>query len=310
MVTFRFNVGGKVKIGFIGQGWIGKNYANDFEKRGFEVVRYSLEPPYDKNKRKIKFCDIVFIAVPTPTTPEGFDSSIVEEAVKNIGKGKTVVIKSTIMPGTTEKIQAQNPDIFVMHSPEFLRESSAAEDSAHPQRNILGLPRMSHEFKQKAKDVLDVLPEAPFSRVCTAKEAEFIKYAGNCFLYAKVVFVNMLYDLAKDLDCDWNVVRDAMVADSRIGESHMDPVHQSGRGAGGHCFIKDFAAFKKMYQDHVADLKGMSLLKTMEEKNIDLLLSSDKDLDLLAGVYGNELAEKEDQESSLSSISAVGEIAS
>jgi len=59
---------GKI-IGFIGQGWIGKNYADDFEKRGYETVRYSLEKPYVDNKEKIKDCDLVFIAVPTPTTP-------------------------------------------------------------------------------------------------------------------------------------------------------------------------------------------------------------------------------------------------
>ncbi len=58
------------KIGFIGQGWIGKNYADDFEKRGFEVVRYAQEEPYIKNKEAIADCDIVFIAVPTPSTPE------------------------------------------------------------------------------------------------------------------------------------------------------------------------------------------------------------------------------------------------
>ncbi len=59
-------------IGFIGQGFIGKSYADDLERRGKKVVRYSLEEPYIKNKDRIRDCDIVFIAVPTPTTPEGF----------------------------------------------------------------------------------------------------------------------------------------------------------------------------------------------------------------------------------------------
>jgi len=59
------------KIGFIGQGWIGKNYADDFEKRGYEIVRYALESPYIDNKEKIKECDIVFIAVPTPQHSQG-----------------------------------------------------------------------------------------------------------------------------------------------------------------------------------------------------------------------------------------------
>src|SRR5690606_30150579 len=107
-----------MKIGFIGQGWIGKNYADNFEDRGYDIVRYSVEPEYVENKEKIKDCDIVFIAVPTPTTPEGFDSSIVQNVIELVGDGKVALIKSTIVPGTTEKIQEVYPNKYVMHSPE------------------------------------------------------------------------------------------------------------------------------------------------------------------------------------------------
>jgi UDP-glucose 6-dehydrogenase len=113
------------KIGFIGQGFIGKNYADDFERRGFSVVRYALEQPFVQNKDRIKECDIVFIAVPTPTTPEGYDDSIVRSAVALARDGATVVIKSTLLPGTTESIQKSFPKKYVMHSPEFLRVTQA-----------------------------------------------------------------------------------------------------------------------------------------------------------------------------------------
>ena len=82
------------KIGFIGQGWIGKNYADDFEKRGFKTVRFAMEEPYKNNSDKIADCDMVFIAVPTPSTPNGFDPSILKSVIKYIGKGKIAVIKS------------------------------------------------------------------------------------------------------------------------------------------------------------------------------------------------------------------------
>ena len=88
-------------------------------KRGFDAVRYSQEEPYIKNKSKIKNCDIVFIAVPTPTTPNGFDLSIVKKVIKLIGRGGVAVLKSTILPGSTEMIQKENPGIFVLHSPNF-----------------------------------------------------------------------------------------------------------------------------------------------------------------------------------------------
>ena len=72
-------------------------------------------------------------------------------------------------------------------------------------------------------------------------------------------------------------------------EFHLEPVHKTGRGAGGHCFIKDFAAFHKLYEEMVGDERGIKLLDSMRDKNIDLLVNSGKDLDLLKGVYGEEV---------------------
>ena len=86
----------------------GMKIADDFERRGYETVRYSLEEPYIGNKDKIKDCEFVFIAVPTPTTPSGFDFSIVKASIRLVGKGKTAVIKSTIVPGTTVKLDPLN----------------------------------------------------------------------------------------------------------------------------------------------------------------------------------------------------------
>jgi UDP-glucose 6-dehydrogenase len=66
----------------------------------------------------------------------------------------------------------------------------------------------------------------------------------------------------------------------------MNPVHQSGRGAGGHCFIKDFKAFSDSYKKETGDELGLKILRSMENKNNDLLVKSGKDIDLLIGVYG------------------------
>ena len=152
-----------------------------------------------------------------------------------------------------------------------------------------------------------VLPKASFELICRAREAELIKYGGNNWFYFKVIYVNLLYDLAVKNGCNYDVIRDAMAADPRIGKSHLMPVHKSGtlgsdnydrrakndkgggRGAGGHCFIKDFAAFREIYEKEVGDEAGVNLLKAMEEKNIDLLTKSEKDIDLLKGVYGDDI---------------------
>lgn len=276
----------KPVIGFIGQGFVGKSYADDFENRGFSIVRYSLEEPYIHNKAKITDCDFVFIAVPTPTTEKGFNDSIIRGAMKLIGKGKTAIIKSTIVPGTTLSIQKENPDIFVFHSPEFLREVTAKEDAAHPERNIIGIPEDTKAHKARATEVMAILPRAPFELVTGAREAELIKYAGNCFFYFKLIFANIFRDLADKENIDWETVKSAVGADPRIGNSHLEPIHKSGRGAGGHCFIKDFAAFSDLYKTMVGDTYGVAVLESLRDKNIDLLVKSKKDLDLLTGVYG------------------------
>jgi len=164
--------------------------------------------------------------------------------------------------------------------------------------------------------VIDVLPKAKYQLICSAREAELIKYGGNNWFYFKVIFFNILYDLAQQQGINWDTIKEAMAADPRIGSSHMNPVHQSGdkggdaqqvlsfnelhmqpvhkggRGAGGHCFIKDFAAFCEMYKKEVGDETGTKLLDAMRDKNIDLLVKSNKDLDLLKGVYGDDIVDK------------------
>lgn len=278
-------------IGFMGQGWIGKNYADDFERRGHSVVRYALEPQYQDNRDKIKDCDIVFIAVPTPTTPQGFDVSIVKEALTFVGAGKTAVLKSTILPGTTARLQTEHPDIVLLYAPEFLSEATAAHDAAYPFSNIIGLSVNDNMHQKAAEAVLAVLPSAPFIKVCTSTEAEFIKYSHNLNGYFQIMLSNVLYDAAQALGTEWEVVRDALDHDPYVANRYGRPVHKTGRGAGGGCFIKDFAAFRELYEKVVPqDVKGLAMLRALEQKNIDLLKSSGKDLGLLRGVYGPDVA--------------------
>ncbi len=286
-------------VGFVGQGWIGKNYADELERRGVSVVRYSLEEPYIKNKEKIAECEVVFIAVPTPTKPEGFDISFVKSALLNVGKGKTAVIKSTILPGITKQLQDENPDKFILHSPEFLAEATATYDAAHPTRNIVGIPNETPEFRRRAEQVLRLLPPAPFELICSTRESELIKYVNNVLLAMKVVNINLVYDLSESLGADYAQVRDAIGADPRIGRSHIDPIHKSGhkgakpgRGAGGDCFIKDFEAFRRLYEEKVGDKEGNALLQATMEKNLHLLLTSEKDVSLIKSVYGEDIEKK------------------
>lgn len=282
-------------IGFIGQGFIGKHMADDFMERGFDVVRYALESVFADNRDLIATCDVVFIAVPTPTTPTGFDSSVLEAVLPLVGEGKIAVIKSTLLPGTTARLQRQFSNLLIFHSPEFLREKTAGEDTRHPERTIIGMPIVDSVHTEAAERVLAILPATPFEQICKAETAELIKYGGNCFLAQKVVFMNLLYDAAKAVGADYDEVATAMSADFRIGSSHMRVIDQSGhvgsvpgRGAGGHCFPKDTAAFAAWYKTNVPkDVAGQAVWQAIEMKNTELLRSSHKDLDLLTGIYGS-----------------------
>lgn len=276
----------KLQIGFIGQGWIGRNYAEEFEERGYRVVRYGLEEPYILNKDSLKECDVVFIAVPTPTTPDGFDDSIVREAVGLVGVGKIAVIKSTIVPGTTVSIQEQYPDRTVFYSPEFLSEATAREDVSNPFASIVGMTKPEKQ-QEAAEKVLSILPLAPFTKIMTSTEAELFKYAHNTSGYVQIVFFNLLYDLAQKLGQSWENIEAAIKADPFISNRYSNPIHKSGRGAGGNCFIKDFAALKALFADVLGeDTKGNDVFTAIEQKNIELLRMSGKDAKLLEGVYG------------------------
>ncbi len=282
----------KQTIGFVGHGYVGKNYADNFESRGFPVVRYSIEHPHVQNKDKIKECDIVFVCVPTPTTPKGFDVSIVEGALKHIRKGATVVIKSTILPGTTRKLQKKFPKLILFFSPEFLSVATARQDTDSPFVCVVGFGAKTKQHEEQAKMLHDILPKAPVHVTCSSEEAEIYKYAHNVNGYTQILTFNLMYDLAKHHKADWPTIERAIKADPYIPHRYASPVHKTGRGAGGGCFIKDVAAFSLHYASLIKNKEAIAFLKAAEKHNLALLTGTNKDLDLIAGVYGKKAVAK------------------
>lgn len=278
----------KPTIGFIGQGFVGKNMADSFEEQGYQTIRYSLEEPHVRNKDRIKEADVVFIAVPTPTRPTGFDFSILQNEIALVGVGKIVVIKSTIVPGTTRKIQEAYPDRIVLNSPEFLQEVTAAYDARNPFFNIVGMPLDSDKHRKAAELVLSILPKTPYANIVASEEAELIKYAHNGSGYTQIIFFNLMYDLAKQIGANWQPIEEALSHDPLISNKYSKPVHKSGRGAGGHCFPKDFEALLQFYRERVKDETGIKALESIRDKNLELLRSTGKDADILAGIYNSQ----------------------
>jgi len=274
-----------MKIGFIGQGYVGKNYADDFDSRGYEVVRYSLEQPFITNKDQISTCDVVFIAVPTPSTPDGFDISIVREALSFLKKDTIAVIKSTILPGSTEQLQTEFPDVIILFSPEFLSVATAAWDVANPFCNIIGLPIKTDKHINAAMTLIELLRPSMKSMICSSVEAELIKYSHNVSGYMQILTFNLIYDIAQHYGADWSIIEQGIRSDPYISNKYSNPTHKGGRGAGGLCFIKDMAAFAKHYETVVGNQSGIELLRAAQQMNIELLENSNKDLELLKSVY-------------------------
>ena len=277
-----------MKIGCIGQGFVGKNTADNFEHRGFEVVRYALEPEYKGNAKKIVECDVVFIGVPTPTTPKGFDYSIVESVLKLVPDGGVAVIKSTLLPGTTAKLQDLYPNKIVLFSPEFLCEKTAAYDVANPMMNVIGLSYDSAGHRKAAEAIMKILPKSDHNFIVSAQAAELFKYAHNLNGYFRVILANLLLEVGEKTDVNWADVKTMMDSDIMMSPYYNTPVHKGGRGAGGSCFIKDMAAFRHLYEEKIKDDPlGLEVLKMLEKKNLELLSKTNKDQALVNGVYGD-----------------------
>ena len=252
------------KIGVAGVGMVGGAFKQYFEEKGITPFLY------DPGKKlgsldELNRADIIFLCVPTPSTEGGCDTSYVEGVCAELKEGKIVVIKSTVIPGTTERMQKQFPHLIFLFSPEFLVEAQAYETLVHADRQIIGVTEQS---KGVAKDVLALLPEAPFTKVMSATEAEMVKYFGNTFLSLKVIFASQMHDLCERLGIDYAKVAEAAGADPRINPSHLDVWHGGYKGFGGKCFPKDTRALLALAEKEGVDL---SVLKEAEVENLRLM---------------------------------------
>jgi UDP-glucose 6-dehydrogenase len=165
-------------------------------------------------------------------------------------------------------------------------------DVANPKSNSVGIPEETDMHRSAAETVLNILPKAPMERIVRSRESELLKYVTNSFYYTKVVYMNMMYDLAESLGCNWQPIRELLGADPWVGNMHLDPVHKTGRGAGGGCLVKDFASFQQLFEKEIGDKVSLSVIQSIEKKNLELLRKSGKDQDIVAGVYGAEEKQK------------------
>jgi len=242
----------ELKVGIVGVGMVGGTLQRYFEKKGIKPFLYDKGRNFGSIE-EVSQADIIFVCVPTPYDEEkGFDLSYVEETCKNIIGEKVIVIKSTIWPGTTEKLQEKYSQHKFLFNPEFLTEVTSEQDMNYPDRQIIGYTKKSYNV---TGDLMQILPLAPFERILPATEAELVKYFGNTWFAIKVSFANQIYDLCKKINVDYNRVKEASAADKRIGRSHLEVIHKGYRGYGGKCLPKDIRALIQFADKNGVDLK-------------------------------------------------------
>lgn len=217
-------------IGIIGAGTVGQAAKNFYK----DAKIYDKFRPIDLWEEVIEQ-DVLFLCLPTPFHKGKIDLSPLEGIFEKLPDGKTVVIKSTVVPGTTDFFQIERLDLQIFYIPEFLSENSSFEDFAKPDKNIIGFTSQSRD---SVLEIIKILPLAP-TLIVRAGEAEMIKCAINAYYSLKVIFSNQLFDLCQHSNVNYYQVNCGLAMDKRIIDSHSEIFHKGYRGFGGSCLPKD-----------------------------------------------------------------------
>lgn len=271
-----------MKVTVIGTGFVGVVSAAVYASFGHEVTGLDIDehkiklleqgevPFYEPNLKEllltqqaagklhfttsyemaIKQAEIIIIAVGTPSAAdETADLRYVLASAKALAPFLTenaiVVIKSTVPPGTLEKVIAtiQTHTTTNFHGasmPEFLREGSAVHDTLHPDRIVIGA---ESDYVFSKLTALHEQLNAPVVR-CKVASAQMAKYTANAYLATRITFINEIANLCEKNGADINEVIEAIGYDQRIGKHYWYP----GLGYGGSCFpkdVKELAAYSR-----------------------------------------------------------------
>lgn len=221
-------------------------YEKGIESALRKVLRQKRFSVADTMADAVRPAETVFLCVGTPSRSNGgMDEGPLRDAVTSLvaawrdGKRRTIVVKSTVVPGTTDGVvrpilETASRPFRLAVNPEFLREGRALADAMRPDRIVLGVDGPATARILKA---LYRTAKCPVF-VTDLRTAEAVKYATNAFLATKVAFANELANLCQALGVSYDEVHRGMGLDSRINPRFLVP----GVGFGGSCFPKDVRA--------------------------------------------------------------------
>lgn len=263
----------KYNLGIIGNGFVGSATVAGFSLHA-NVRVYDENPKASINtfEETINESEFVFVCVPTPMSLETgkIDLSIIESVFDRVSKvnkrdDNIFIIKSTVIPGSVEKLIKSYPGLNIIFSPEFLTERNAKLDFINAARIIIG----GHDELVNRAELMfrERFPHTPIIKT-DVTTAQFIKYMSNCFFATKVSFMNEMKQAADVTGVDWRTAVNGFLLDGRIGNSHIDvPGHDGMMGFGGKCFPKDINAFINYFDEIGIDAK---IMKAAWDKNIEV----------------------------------------
>ena len=255
-----------MKIGVIGNGYVGGAVAHGFSASSTGNCEVKV---YDKLKSRsmntleetVNDSDFIFVSVPTPMNEDGsINLKYVNDVFQEISDVNTrydnvIIFKSTVVPGTTEKLQERFQNLNIVYNPEFLTERAARLDFINQTRIILGggnifTRKVAQLFKDRFKYCHII--ETDY------KTSELIKYFSNVFFAVKVSFANEMKVISEAIGADWDTALEGFVADNRVADAHLNvPGPDGKRGFGGSCFPKDINAFMSFAEEIGVDVNTM-----------------------------------------------------
>ena len=247
----------KTKVGVIGNGFVGEAISFAFSSVA-EMYVYDVDSSRClSDLESVHNCDFVFVCVPTPMYNDGSqDLSYVESTFEKASDKPIYILKSTILPGTTEKLSLQYPHYKIIFSPEFLTERTAKLDMLTQSRIILG---GELSLTEKAKTLFNQRFKIKNIIQTDSKTAELTKYMNNTFFATKVSIMNEFKLLCDKIGANWEDALRGFVSDGRIGDSHLNvPGHDGKLGYGGTCFPKDVNALLSFSEKHNIELNSIA----------------------------------------------------
>jgi UDPglucose 6-dehydrogenase len=254
-----------VKIGIIGLGIVGNTVRHGLTRIGHDITVFDTKLP-ETSLADVLPAELIFISVPTPSNPDGScNTTVVEKVVSDLDAaafGGVVAIKSTVEPGTTDKLHARFPKLRLTFCPEFLREKATYTDFVE-QHDVCVIGAYNERDYTIVKEAHEPLPQN-FAFV-TPLEAEFSKYFLNVFNALRIVYANQFYDVVKASGADYQKVKNAITKHRVVPPVYLD-ANENMRGFGGACLPKDTSAFAH-YAKRMLGADQLSLFDGIVEIN-------------------------------------------